>query len=144
MDIKITEMTIADYDEVFALWESTEGMGLHPEDVDSRNGIARYLDRCPGLSFVARDEAKLVGAVLCGTDGRKGYLSHLVVCPGHRKRGIGTALVDRSLTALKDMGIRKCNLFALAQNESGLEFWKKGGWRCYAEFGVKVMQLQIE
>ena len=72
MTIDIAEMTVADYDDVLALWESIDGLGVHPDESDSRERIAKYLARSPGLSFVARDAAAPVGAVLCGTDGRRG------------------------------------------------------------------------
>jgi len=144
MDTKITEMKIADYDEVFALWQDTEGVGLHPDECDSRRGIGRYLARNPGLCFVARDGAKLVGTVLCGTDGRRGYLNHLAVVPGHRREGLGTALVRRCLAALKEIGIPKCNLFVLADNKAAIAFWEKLGWCVYEEVGVKAMTLRIE
>ena len=144
MDTRIAEMTIADYDDAFALWNATEGLGLHPNECDSRDGVARYLARNPGMSFVAWDRTNLIGAVLCGTDGRRGYLHHLAVATEYRRRGIGTALVGRCLRALKQVGIPKCNLFVLAANEVALAFWRKLGWRCYDELGVKAMTLSIE
>jgi N-acetylglutamate synthase len=76
----ISEMTIGDYDEVLALWQSCGDEGVCvDEDVDSRKAIAAYLKRHDGMSFVAREKNQLIGAVLCGTDGRRGYLNHLAV-----------------------------------------------------------------
>ena len=143
MAFEIKEMKAADYDEVLALWQAAEGIGLHPDECDSREGVARYLSRNPRLCFVARDAAELIGAVLCGTDGRRGYLNHLAVAEGYRRRGIGTALVRRCLAALKRMGIPKCNLFVFAANDAAMQFWRKLGWRAYDEFGVKAMTLEI-
>jgi len=84
-DMDIREMTIGDYDEVLALWKGTEGVGLTP--ADSRQNVARFLARNPGLSLVARAGGKIVGAVLGGHDGRKGYLYHLAVAPAIAARG---------------------------------------------------------
>ena len=96
-------MAIADYAEVNALWRATEGLGL--SESDEREPIAANLDRNPGMSFVAVNGDCIVGAVLGGHDGRRGYLHHLAVTPGWRRRGIGRALVETSLAQLKAAGI---------------------------------------
>ena len=126
MDIEIAEMTPADYDETVALWQACEGVCLG--DMDAREPITAYLGRNPGLSFIARENGTLVGAVLCGTDGRRGYLYHLSVAESHRKRGLGRQLTDRCLTALREAGVPQCNIVVLAENETGREFWQRTGW----------------
>lgn len=123
---KIEPMSINDYDEVFALWQSAEGVGLG--ESDARHAIAGFLKRNPGMSFVARHDDELAGAVLCGDDGRRGYLHHLAVAPRHRRNGLGRKLVTACLAALKRRGILKCNIFLYADNETGKRFWKKNGW----------------
>ncbi len=135
----ITPMTIADYDEVIALWQSTPGIGL--SDADSREGIQRYLESNPRMSFVARSGGKLVGAALCGHDGRRGYLHHLAVHPDHRKSGTGRLLSERCLTALKNEGITRCHIFVYANNTVGLAFWNKLGW--YERTEMKLMSFDI-
>jgi len=124
--ITITPMTMADYDEAIALWLVTEGMGLRP--ADERQHIARYLERNPGLSFVARDGERLVGTVLLGHDGRRGYLQHLAVDKTYRGQGIGRALVERALEALRAEGINKCHLFVIKSNAPAIDFWSHMGW----------------
>jgi putative acetyltransferase len=119
-------MAIADYAEVIALWRATEGLGL--SESDEREPIAAYLDRNPGMSFVAVNGDCIVGAVLGGHDGRRGYLHHLAVTPGWRRRGIGRALVETSLAQLKAAGIPKFNLFLIDHNATGRAFWLKHGW----------------
>lgn len=108
MTVELTEMSMGDYDEVAALWQATEGVcfghGDGPED------IAAYLRRSEGLSFVARENGTLVGAVLCGHDGRRGYLHHLAVATGHRGRGLGEALAEKCLAALGAMSIEVSRL----------------------------------
>ena len=140
MSTRINELTMQDYDEVVVLWSSIEGIGLN--DADSRGNMVTYLDRNPGLSFVARDNGQVVGAVLCGHDGRRGYLHHLAVNPSHRKRGIGKALVTRCLDALRGAGIVKCNIFVFDDNETGLSFWKASGWAHRPE--LQFMQRKTE
>ena len=114
MDAQIHEMTIQDYDEVRALWEESEGIKL--SEVDAKDAITRFLDQNTGLSFVARDNDQLVGAVLCGHDGRRGYIDQLTVRKSHRRQGIGRALVTRCIFNLMRMGIRKWHLFVLEDN----------------------------
>jgi len=120
-------LTKDDYDAVYALWLQTEGMGLN--ESDTREAIAAFLEHNGGLSMVAcTPEGQLVGAVLCGHDGRRGYLHHLAVARPQRKQGIGRALVSTCLAKLAACQIHKCNLFLFANHESGRTFWLKQGW----------------
>lgn len=128
MNPDIIPMTIDDYDEVARLWVNAEGVGLHDFE-DSREGIALYLDRNPGMSFVAKYNGILIAAVLCGHDGRRGSINHLAVSPEYRGQGIGKALVNRCLSELQKAGIRKCNIVVFQDNTSGLEFWHKLAWK---------------
>lgn len=127
MSIQIHEMTIADYDEVRVLWQQSEGIDL--SGADSRSSITRFLERNPGLSFVARDGDLLVGAVLCGHDGRRGYIDHLAVLKSHRLHGIGRMLASRCLYSLMQNGIQKWNLFVREDNQEAIAFWSKLGWQ---------------
>lgn len=123
----IFTLCIEDYDEVMALWQATEGVGL--SKADEPEAIRRYLERNPGMSFVARGEdGALLGAVLSGHDGRRGFLHHLAVHPDCRGQGIGRALVERCMEALANEGIDKCHLFVFKNNYTGRTFWEKTGW----------------
>ena len=126
MSYQIHEMTIKDYDDVLALWRASEGIEL--SSVDSKESILRFLERNPGLSFVIRDGKQLIGAVLCGHDGRRGYIDHLAVHKDYRRHGLGRSLVGRCLHALMRIGIRKHQLFILDDNKEAIEFWKNIGW----------------
>lgn len=119
-------MGIGDYPGVMALWRATEGLCLR--DADSEDAIRRYLDRNSGLSFVAEMDGALIGAVLCGHDGRRGYLHHLAVARSFRRKGLGRALAERCLEALRAMEIAKCHLFVRADNSAALAFWRRIGW----------------
>ena len=122
----IRSMEPGDYPEVFELWNNGEGIGL--SQADSEENIAKFLERNPRLSFVAVHADKIVGTILCGHDGRRGYIYHLIVSAACRNRGIGRALVEASLRRLKEQGIDKCHLFVFDDNELGKRFWKKSGW----------------
>jgi len=120
-------MTVDDYKPVLSLWQSTEGMGL--SQADSRTAIGRYLERNPGMSLVALSpKGELAGAVLCGHDGRRGFLHHLAVKTCYRRQGLGRTLVERCLNQLAEEGIDKCHLFVYSINQEGREFWLGAGW----------------
>ncbi len=135
----IQPMTAADYDQTLALWQEVEGVGL--SSADSREQIERYLKRNPGQSLLAWQEDLLVGAVLCGHDGRRGYIHHLAVRPGHRRQGIGRLLVSRCLTALAAEGIEKCHLFVFSQNEAAIKFWQAVGFTGRTELSMMSMNI---
>jgi dipeptidyl aminopeptidase/acylaminoacyl peptidase/predicted N-acetyltransferase YhbS len=127
MNFKIRKMTVADYEEMIALWRSLPGIGLD-EASDSRLSIAAFLRRNPGLSIVACDKDVIVGTVLVGHDGRRGFLYHLAVAPSHRKLGVGQALVDHALHSLAKHHIPKCTILVMRSNTGGQAFWQKLGW----------------
>lgn len=126
MTVTISPMTPADYAEARSLWEATPGIGL--SEADSREGVVAFLERNPGLSLVAREDGRLVGTVLCGHDGRRGYLHHLAVAPPHQGQGLGRELVARCLAGLAAAGIQKCHAWVYAANREGQGFWQKIGW----------------
>ena len=125
--MKIRNMRLDDYDNVYALWVSCPGMRLNDLD-DSREGIAKYLARNPDTCFVAEERGEIVGAILTGHDGRRGYISHTAVSPAHQRQGIGRQLVEAALEALGQEGIHKVCLVAFADNEQGNAFWEKMGF----------------
>ena len=119
-------MNIGDYDDVLSLWQNSEGIGL--SDADSRDNLSGFLERNDGLSTVAIEGSKLVGALLCGHDGRRGYIHHLAVAAKFRGRGIGRALVKGSLVELRKAGIQKCHLFVFSENQDARAFWRQINW----------------
>jgi len=135
----LSSFTMGDYDEVYAMWQRCEGVGL--SSADSRPNIAAYLDRNPGMSFVAKYEDTIVGAILCGHDGRRGYIHHLAVLDNYRRQGIGRQLVKRVLTALHAEEIQKCHLFIFNENEAGISFWQSIGWIFRQD--IRVMSTTI-
>jgi putative acetyltransferase len=137
--IRIRPFEITDHTAAIDLWQSTEGIGLSASD--SLPNITAYLKRNPGMSFVACRNGGVVGAVLCGTDGRRGYLHHLAVHPDFRNRGIGRQLVAHCLKALKEADLPKCHLFLFRSNRSGRVFWEKIGWSLRSDLDVVSITL---
>ena len=123
----IFPMTIADYDDVYGLWTNTPGMGLNNLD-DSIEGIGKYLERNPNTCFVAREEGKLIGVILSGNDGRRGFIYHTAVALSERNKGIGKRLVEKAISALRKEGINKIALVVFENNNIGNGFWEKLGF----------------
>jgi ribosomal protein S18 acetylase RimI-like enzyme len=115
----------ADYAAAVTLWTATEGVGLGPGDAEPE--LRRFLERNPGLSLVATDDGQLVGAALCGHDGRRGYIYHLAVKESHRRRGLGRELARRCLDGLAAVGIRRAQVSVFAANEGARAFWQRLG-----------------
>ena len=126
-EVVITPMVPEDYDEVWALWLTIRGFGIRALD-DSREDIERFILRNPTTSVVARVNGKIVGSILCGSDGRQGALYHVCVAKEYRRRRIGTQMVGFCMHQLRYMGINKVSLIAFAKNDIGNAFWNKIGW----------------
>lgn len=127
VNIIISPFTLDAYDKVMALWKESEGIGL--SGADSKESVQSYLERNLNMSLTAEDsQGTLLGAVLCGHDGRRGYIYHLAVHPDHRRQGIGRKLVQECLAQLKAAGIQKCHIFIFEDNTSATDFWKGIGW----------------
>lgn len=126
-DIIIREMTSEDYDGVYELWMSIKGFGIRSVD-DSREGVERFLKRNPTTSMVALQNGHIIGAILCGHDGRTGYFYHVCVSEKYRKHGIGYKMAAACMKALKKEGISKISLIAFKSNQVGNAFWQGLGW----------------
>ncbi|MDD2880805.1 MAG: GNAT family N-acetyltransferase [Rhodoferax sp.] len=103
--------------------------GVTVRDADSYEGTQRYLLRNPNLSFIALVNEVLVGCAMCGHDGRRGYLQHLLVLPGHRRKGIANELVEHCLAALEKNGIVKAHIDVLTTNQLAQTYWGSQGWK---------------
>lgn len=125
--MKIRQMKIEDYEEVYHLWKRIRGFGIRSMD-DSKKGIDRFLKRNPTTSVVAEEGGKIVGAILCGHDGRRGCLYHVCVDEAFRRHGIGKAMVVKTMEALKEEQINKVCLIAFTSNDVGNAFWNTIGW----------------
>lgn len=127
-NIRIRPMTIEDYDAVYEVWKSISGFGIRSID-DSKEGIARFILRNPGLSVVAERDGMIIGSILCGHDGRRGCLYHVCVRKEYRMLGIGQQMVAFCKEALRKEGINRINLIAFTSNEIGNKFWQTLKWK---------------
>ena len=123
----IRKMQITDYNAVYNLWLANKGMGLNDVD-DSESGIARFLVRNPDTCFVAERNGKLIGVIMAGNDGRRGFIYHTAGHPDYHRQGIGSALVSAALEALQTLGITKVALVVFGRNTDGNAFWEKQGF----------------
>ncbi len=126
MEIQTREFHNEDYDAAVELWNRAEGLDV--AEGDDRETIRRFLGRNPGLSRIATDGATIVGAVLCGHDGRRGYVYHLAVDPKYHGQGVGRQLIDECLAGLKRAGLARANILVANDNARGREFWRRCGW----------------
>lgn len=127
MAAEIRLMTPEDHERVLRLWKSVPGIGLREYD-DGREGFARFLRRNPRTCFAASDGGEIVGTILAGHDGRRGFLYHVAVSPDHQGQGIGRRLTEAAMEALSREGIFKTALVVFADNAGGNEFWEKLGF----------------
>ena len=127
VDIMIRSMTISDYEQVYDLWKTIKGFAMRSVD-DSKEGVSSFLNRNPKTSVVAVEDDKVVGAILCGHDGRRGCMYHVCVHPKYRRKGIGKEMVVYAMKRLQEEGINKVALIAFTSNDIGNTFWKQIGW----------------
>ncbi len=138
--MEIRRLTSADYEKVYRLWLSCPGMSLNNLD-DSREGFERFLKRNPETCFAAFEDT-LIGVLLAGSDGRRGYIYHAAVAEDYRHRGVGTALVDAALQALKARQVTKVGLLVFRSNADGNRFWEKQGFAAREELTYRSHELR--
>lgn len=124
---EIREFVVGDIDAALGLWRQTQGIGL--SDADHPDRLREFLSRNPSLSRIAVSSENLIGTILCGTDGRRGYIHHLAVAAESRRNGVGRALVEAALSSLHRIGIHKCHAFVFQSNSFGELFWERSGWQ---------------
>jgi len=139
-DMVIRLMGMMDYPQVHDLWDRIDGVSIHKPD-DSHETIARYLERNPTSSFVAIEDGEVVGVILSGHDGRRGYIYHACVDTPCQGTGLGRKLVEAALTALKKEGIYKVALVAFRENFSGKGFWSHLGWHKREDLSYYDLEL---
>lgn len=123
----IREMTIEDYEEVFAMWQTTSKRAL--SKADEKPQMERYLKHNAGMSQVAVIDGKIVGTVLAGHDGRRGFIHHMAVMPEYRRKRIGHSLAEKAIEKIRAEGIDKTHIFCYQNNETGQSFWRDFGFK---------------
>lgn len=142
-NIEIREMRISDFSDVYKVWESSQpGVRVGPSD--TRENIEKYLKRNPGLSQVAMVDSKLVGAVLCGHDGRIGIIHRLAVYNEYRRMGVGKALIEKCQSGLLGSGISRCMILIFRENADGVAFWNEMGWQDRDYLSIMFKKLDSE
>ena len=145
MDYDIRKVTIEDYDQLLALWNSTEQSrrALNPVD-DSREGIERYLKRNPDTCFAAVSDGKIIGVILTGHDGRRAIIHHMCVHPDHRRMGIAGKLVKEAEQALKKEGIQKIFGLVFKDNDTANAFWESQGYSLRTNLNYRNKSLNSD
>jgi len=138
--MNIVKMSIDDYEEIYHLWSETSGLTVRTVD-DSKDGILRFIKRNPHNNFVCKIDGKIIGCVLCGHDGRKGFIYHTVVDTNHRGKGIGKKLVQHAINSLKDENITKIGVLVNADNEIGNNFWDSLGFDLSSDLNYRLLPL---
>lgn len=136
----IKRMRIDDYDEIHQLWLNSNGVTFRASD-DSKEGIRRFLKRNPDNSFVCRFNGKIIGSILCGHDGRKGFIYHTVVNENYRGRGIGKKLVEKVIKSLEEETITKIAVLVNSDNASGNGFWESLGFEYFNDLNYRILPL---
>jgi ribosomal protein S18 acetylase RimI-like enzyme len=139
MTVEIRAMKKSDYPGALSLWQSLPGLGL--SGADEKAQIHKFLDKNYDTCFVAIDQEKVIGTVLGGNDGRRGYIYHLAVNPAYQRTGLGKSLVEQCLVSLKTAGLQKCHIFVIRDNEEGIKFWERIGWTQRDDILVMSMDL---
>jgi ribosomal protein S18 acetylase RimI-like enzyme len=141
----LRSMTPQDYPALFALWNSVPGFnkGLRSLD-DSEAGIQKFLKRNPTTCFVAEIGGEVIGGILAGHDGRRGYIYHAVVLPEHQGKGIGKQLADAACDALRAEGINRVGMLVFVGNKQGNAFWESQGWQTRPDLNYRNKSLNEE
>jgi ribosomal protein S18 acetylase RimI-like enzyme len=125
--MKIIEYTIERYDEVLALMQKTQGVSIR--DADSREATAFYLARNPSLNFLAEENGRIIACAMCGHDGRRGYLQHVIVETEYRGKEIAHTLIEKCLMNLELIGIIKTHIDVFVTNDIANRYWIRRGWK---------------
>lgn len=138
--MKLSQLSPVDFDETLSLWDSTLAMGM--SGLEDASVLATFFAHNPGLSFKVTDRDRIVGTILCGHDGRRGFLHHLAVAPGYSGRKVGKTLLDRTLSGLEHLGIERCHIFVASGNRNGREAWKSTDWEKQKKLAIFTHDIE--
>ena len=136
----IEKMSIDDYEEIYQLWSKINGITLRSVD-DSKEGVDRFIKRNPKNNFICKIKGQIVGCILCGHDGRKGFIYHTVVKENQRGKGIGKKLVDHAINSLKAEQITKIGVLVNSDNLQGNDFWASLGFVFLNDLNYGLLSL---
>jgi len=138
----IRNFTLADYDAVYAFWQSM-GPGLGLGMSDTWEEIGKKYERDPDLFLVAEDNGQIIGTVIGGFDGRRGMIYHLAVARPYRGKGLGRTLMNEVEARLKAKGCRKSYLLVRRNNLSAVSFYEHLGWSDMSD-NVIIMGKELD
>lgn len=125
--MEIVKFDINDYEKIYSLWSSDPNIGL--SSADSKENIGTFLSKNGNTCFLLKEEDIVIGSILCGNDGRRGYIHHLYIDKKYRSKGYGKVLLNKGLESLKEEGIEKCHIFIFCDNITGQSFWNENGFK---------------
>jgi len=129
---------MADFEAVASLWRSS---GFETRPGDSRSELRRKLRRDPDLFLVAQEDSRIVGSVLGAWDGRRGWVYHLAVDPGHRRRHIAQKMLSELESRMKEKGVLKVNAMVYLWNDPSLSLFEGQGYNRQSDMVVMGKQL---
>ncbi|MCJ8328288.1 MAG: GNAT family N-acetyltransferase [Campylobacterales bacterium] len=125
--MQIQAMLISHYQDLMNLLNLSSAIVIR--ESDSYESIKRYLNRNPDLNFIIKDKNEIIACIMCGHDGKRGYIQHLYVKEDYRKQGIAQNLFNKCVNSLKEIEIYKSHIFVLKDNDAANEFWEKNNWK---------------
>ncbi|MFO7626828.1 MAG: GNAT family N-acetyltransferase [Candidatus Fermentibacteraceae bacterium] len=138
--MRIRAMSSRDHGELIRLWSSFPGNAI--TGADSRDEFDAFLTKNGSFCFTACEQDAVVGSVMAGSDGRRGYVYHLAVKTDHQRKGLGGALMRRVEDALSKAGLEKIHLFIFSDNPA-VAFYEKSGWHVRNDITVMSRVLGI-
>lgn len=123
--MKIEKFAIENYDEIIRLWRKVD---LTITSSDSKEEVERMLQLNPDLFLIGKIDEKIIGVVMGGFDGRRGYVHHLAIDPKYQKKGFGKMLVDELMKKFREKKVHKVHLFIEKRNNDVITFYQKLGW----------------
>lgn len=124
--MRVREFQDADEAQVIDVWRAC---GLTRPWNDPSRDIARKKQVQPDLFLVAEDEGTIVGTVMAGYEGHRGWINYLGVLPERQKSGIARALMDEAERRLRALGCPKINLQVRSDNQEALAFYARIGFQ---------------
>ena len=117
---------VEDIKDMLRLWQGIPGLGIG--EGDDGKSLEKFINKNPSTCLIIKSKQDIVGTVLGGFDGRRGYIYHLAVHPDHRQKGFGKLLLKNVLIELGKAGATKVHLFVFNGNDVALQFYLSQGW----------------
>lgn len=117
-----------DYSKVMGIWDKA-GKGIRVGVSDTQGEIEKKLLRDPELFLVAEINGEIIGTIMGGFDGRRGFIYHVAVMASFRGKGIGTRLMNEVENRLRSKGCIRCHLLVNNDNWYAKGFYEEHGWK---------------